>query len=281
MTTDTSSISFTAYYTGEVWRRHGLSVPALSSKQGRRLYRLGRPLELLSEWALGVSNEILLLQRHAMIDHVLTTAIEQDGVCQVLEIACGLSPRGTRFCQRYPQLRYVEADLPGMAARKRDLLAQAGELSERHRVTTVNVLDDDGPDALPAVLARELTPGKPVLVITEGLINYFAYDSIQGFWSRLAAALQPFAGSRYVTDLYPNFGWNRHARLFHAFTRVLSIATRSSVTMHFRSPTAVTEGFNAAGFRQVALHVPEAYYGVLTMPVQRVPSLVRVVEARV
>lgn len=280
MTTDTSSISFTAYYTGEVWRRHGLSVPALTSKQGQRLYQLGRPLEWLSERVLGVSNEILLLQRHAMIDHVLSTAIEQNGVTQVLEIACGLSPRGTRFSRRYPGLRYVEADLPGMAARKRELLARSGELSERHRVATINILADEGAESLAAVLAREFTPGQPVLVITEGLINYFDYASIQGFWSRLAVALRPYAGSRYVTDLYPDFAWNRHVRLFHAFTRVLGVATRSSVTLHFRSPTAVAEGFTAVGFGSVALHVPEAYYGVLAMPVQRVPSLVRVVEAR-
>lgn len=280
MTTDTSSISFTAYYTGEVWRRHGLSVPALSTTQGRTLYQLGRPLEWLSEKILGVSNKILLLQRHAMIDHVLTTAIERDGVSQVLEIACGLSPRGTRFTQRHPGLRYVEADLPGMAAHKRQLLAEAGELTDQHRVVAVNILADEGAESLVTVLARELTPGQPVLVITEGLINYFDYDSIQGFWSRLAAALRPYTGSRYVTDLYPDFAWNRHVRLFHAFMRVLSVATRSSVTLHFRSPTAVAEGFAAVGFASVALHVPEAYYGVLAMPVQRVPSLVRVVEAR-
>ena len=38
----------------------------------------------------------------------------------MLELACGLSPRGFRFTRKYGgRIRYVEADLPAMAARKK------------------------------------------------------------------------------------------------------------------------------------------------------------------
>ncbi len=64
--------------------------------------------------------ESYLLARHRAIDSLLTTAIEEHGIRQVIEVAAGLSPRGWRFAQRYgDRLTYIEADLPGMAERKR------------------------------------------------------------------------------------------------------------------------------------------------------------------
>ena len=75
---------------------------------------------------------------------------------QVVEVACGLSPRGWRFAQRYGErITYVEADLPGMAARKRAALDRIGCLSDHHRVVAVDALRDDGPDSL-ATLAETL-----------------------------------------------------------------------------------------------------------------------------
>ena len=43
---------------------------------------------------------------------LLERAIEAGGVTQVIELACGLSPRGWRFANRYGErLRSIEADL--------------------------------------------------------------------------------------------------------------------------------------------------------------------------
>ena len=104
----------------------------------------------------GASLEAYLLTRHLAIDALLERAIEGAGVTQVVEIACGLSPRGWRFAQRYGErITYVEADLPGMAARKRAALDRIGCLSDHHRVVAVDALRDDGPDSL-ATLAETL-----------------------------------------------------------------------------------------------------------------------------
>lgn len=281
--TESAGISFTAHYTGEVWQRHGLSVPFLATRQGRRLYLAARPLELAAEAMFGANNEILLLQRHNIIDDVLRRLVREEGVSQVVEIACGLSPRGTRMAREFADqgLVYVEADLPAMAARKRHLLEKAGELSERHRVISCNILERDTADALEVVFQRELDPTRKTLVITEGLINYFDYATIHGFWTRLAACLKTFPAGAYVSDLYPNFHWHRFIRMAEAFKTGLAFATKSSVTLHFDSEAAVHEGFRQAGFAQTRVHLPESYYGVLDIPVQRVPSIVRVMEHHV
>jgi len=281
--TDSSGISFTAFYTGEVWRRHGLSVPFLASRQGQWLYLAGKPVEWAGKVLLGGNNEIMLLQRHHIIDHLLEKAIMEEGVSQVVEIACGLSPRGTRMSQRFADrdLHYVEADLPGMAARKRYLLTNAGELGPRHRVIDINILEQDTPEALERVFAKELDPSRKTLVITEGLVNYFDYPTIHGFWTRLAAVLKPFPDGIYLTDLYPNFRWHRSVRVANAFKSALAVATRSQVTLHFDTEDSIRDGFSEAGFARTAVHLPESYYDVLDIPVMRTPSLVRVIENRV
>lgn len=279
---DSSGISFTAFYTGEVWRRHGLSVPFLASKQGRFLYLAGMPVEFAGKALLGTNNVIMLLQRHHIIDHVLEKAVLEEGFTQIVEIACGLSPRGTIMSRRFAgsDIRYIEADLPGMAGRKRHLLEKAGELSAQHRVIDIDILARDSENSLEAVFARELDPARKTLVITEGLVNYFDYTTITGFWSRLSRALKVFPAGLYLTDLYPNFQWHRSARIANTFKSVLAVATRSSVTLHFGNEAAIVAGFTDAGFASSHVHLPESYYGVLDIPVMRTPSLVRVIENR-
>jgi O-methyltransferase involved in polyketide biosynthesis len=279
--TDSSSISFTAYYTSEVWRQHGLSAPAFDTREGKALYWLGRPVELFAEYILGVSNDVMLLQRHLIIDDAVRRAIREDGVTQIVEIACGLSPRGTRFCAEFPELHYLEADLPGMAAHKQKLLAENGLLDNCHRVCAINILEENTDDALNTVFQRELDPSRKTLVITEGLVNYFDLPTIRGFWRRLAETLQLFPTGRYITDLYPDFKWHPVTRFVDTFIHGLAFATRSRVSLHFGSEAAIRQGFGDCGFRDTVVHIPESYYGVLPIPVQRLSSLVRVIENRI
>ena len=94
MTAPSSSISPTAYATGDFWYRHGLSTAALSTPQGRRLDRGFRLLNSGIKLASGVSIDALMLARHKGIDAVLARHIESGRVTQIIELAAGLSPRG-------------------------------------------------------------------------------------------------------------------------------------------------------------------------------------------
>lgn len=278
MSKDSSSISFTAYYTGEVWRQQGLSSPIFTNPTGQVLYQLGRPAEAMARLLAGTSIGITLLQRHQIIDAVVKQAIEQHGVSQIVEIACGFSPRGVRLREHYPHLHYIEADLPEMAARKRHLLKHHGLLSRVHQVVDLDILQPDGPLSVSQVFAKQLDPQRRTLVITEGLVNYFELAVITGFWQRLALALGPFAKAAYVTDLYPNLRWHPMVKLSRAFKHSLALATRSTVSLHFDDHDAIEMGFIDCGFESIKVHIPEAYYDVLPIPSSRVASLVRVVE---
>src|SRR6476619_3445777 len=104
-----TSISPTAYYTGAVWARHGLSHPALSTARGRLMYRSVQPAMAVTEALGGTRLEDFLLTRHLLIDSLLEEAIERGEVSQVIEVAAGLSPRGWRFAERHGErLTYIE-----------------------------------------------------------------------------------------------------------------------------------------------------------------------------
>lgn len=275
---DSAHISPSAHYTGYVWYRHRLSEPAFVTGFGRFAHAVLSPVA----WAarrFDIDLDRLLLQRHLLIDDLLREAVERQGVTQVVEIACGLSPRGRRFAQRYPQLTYVEADLAPMAARKRALLADQGWLSERHRVEAVDILATAGPKSLEALLGR-LDPNQPVLVITEGLVNYFELPVIEGFWARLAKVLRGFPQGSYLTDLYPDLREHPSYRQLRWGVGLVGALTRGRFPLHYRDHAAIEAGFAGCGFAEVAVLDPHEESARRQLPRGRLPGLVRVVAAR-
>lgn len=246
-------ISATAHYTAAVWARHGLSHPALTTPTGRLLFNALRTPMAVSQAFRGPTLEGFLLARHRLIDHLLDTAIREHDVSQVIEIACGLSPRGWRFAQRYGDgLTYVEADLPHMAARKRRALAQAGSLGAHHRVVEIDALSEEGPASLSAV-SETLDAHRGTAIITEGLISYLDREALDGLWRRIARTLAGFAYGLYLSDDVSA----EHAGLAaSAFLWVLSAFVRGRVQLHFRDDAEALGALRAAGFAHAAVHTP-------------------------
>ena len=272
-------ISPSAHYTGYVWYRHRLAEPAFVSDFGRWVHALLRPITWGARVGFGIDLENLLLQRHLLIDARLTDAIERGGVTQVVEIACGLSPRGRRFTARYPALHYIEADLPVMAARKRLLLQSQGWLTAQHQVKAVDILASAGADSL-ANLFAGLDHSQPVLVITEGLVNYFELPVIEAFWARLATQLKGFPQGTYLTELYPDLHQHPRYRQLRWGVQLVGRLTRGSYPLHYRDPEQIVAGFTGCGFSAVTVLDPDQHAQALGLPLPQVPGLVRVIEAR-
>ncbi|EDX88395.1 MULTISPECIES: class I SAM-dependent methyltransferase [unclassified Alcanivorax] len=273
---DTSSISFTALYTGHVWAKDGLSAPFFRTRGGAFLYGALAPFEYVGRKIAGGNIRTFLLQRHLLIDHRLHQLID-DGVTQVVEIACGLSPRGHRFCQQYPQLTYIETDLPDMAQRKQQLLTEHHVLSERHKVMPINIFADDGDLSLAHVLGQ-LDTRKPVVVITEGLVNYFPLAVISEFWRKLATALQHFPQGTYLTDNYPLYHGMPFYHTLKNLGRLLGAISRSQVGFHFHSDEQTVSHFLQQGFDDLTVHNPADFYSQLPIPQTRGNPMVRILE---
>lgn len=273
---NSARISFTALYTGHVWQRLGLSDPSLHTTAGRVLFNALRPAMAYGRVVAGGRDlASMLAQRHVLLDHLLHGMVERGEVGQVLEIAAGLSPRGLRYHQEFPALRYVEADLPEMAAEKRRRLAN--RLGPLHQVVSLDALTHDGPIALERVWARTLDPRLPTAVVMEGLVHYLARPDLQNLLDRLCVMLRPSSGV-LISDVSVLPEDSRGRLGVRAFLPLLAAATRGRVDLH-DADGGLAGLMGRAGFAQVVTHDPDLELATANQRT-RGRSVVRIVVAR-
>lgn len=261
-------ISPTAHYTSYVWYANDLSHEALTSNLGRVLYRALSPVNRAYLLVSRNPNlEQVLLARHRVIDELLTRAVEDGRVGQVIEIAGGLSARGYRFARRYPDLLYLEGDLPDMASHKRRALGGAGLSRPNHEVLVLDALAEG---ELETLAASRLDPKKGTAIITEGLLGYFDRPTVENLWRRFARVLARFPYGVHHADLFVGDGIETLS--VRAFARLLSVAVRGRVHMHYASPDEASDALRHAGFDHVALHAA-------SLGSDGRPAMVRIVEA--
>lgn len=271
-----AAISPTAHYTGYVWYAHGQSHDAFATRTGRLMYQALRAPNAIAHAASLPTLDGMLLARHRLIDLRLARAIESGEVSQVVEVACGLSPRGWRFAERYgSRITYIEADLPGMLANKQRILARLGGETPHHRTQEIDALAETGPTSIDALCAA-LDPARGTAIITEGLVNYFDRTTVIAMWARFARALGRFPRSLYLSDLIMREG---NGAVIAAFSWALSAFVRGKVHLHFDSAAQAEAALASA-------HLP----GTLVDPRDRASDLdgidlagagrVRIIEAR-
>ncbi len=244
-------ISFTAHYTGYIWFQEGISHPALASRKGHFFAGLMAPFESLAEHTIGDSMRTTLRQRHTLIDRRLDHWLAQYPDAQILEIAAGLSPRGWRYRQAHPGLTYVEADLPAMAAAKRQALA--GLENPPPRIEGVDLFSEEF-----TALLDSFDAARPLIIISEGLINYFSKAMLHELWTVLASGLARFTQGIYLTDLYPEPVTRRLAKVIWQSSKLLRYFSRSAFAFHFISPREVETALHAAGFVSVDVMQPHS-----------------------
>jgi O-methyltransferase involved in polyketide biosynthesis len=270
------AVSPTAHYTGETWVRNGLSHPQLATWQGRALHQAMALPNAASKAFGGPTLEGVLLARHRIIDSILDGLIK-GGVSQVVEAACGMSPRGWRFSERYGgRLTYVEADLPAMARRKRAALAQMGSLGEHHRVVELDVLRDGGPGSLES-LAEELDLAKGLAIVTEGLLTYFDDETVEALWTRLARVLGRFSKGVYLADL--RFARPDRGLPEHAFDLLLGAFVRGKVHAYRGDDATAAAELRAAGFDQARLHRGNEHPSTADLRRDPGASVIAIIEA--
>ena len=89
---------------------------------------------------------------------------------QIVELACGYSPRGLVMTQENPDLVYIETDFPTVIERKRKIIAgiDGFKPSKNHHLVSIDAIDGDLYDSLKRVINRK----KRTLVIAETLTSY-------------------------------------------------------------------------------------------------------------
>ena len=252
---DSARISPTAYYTGHVWYRNDLSDKTFYTRRGHSYFLLLQPFfRMASMVNKGVTMENLLLQRHRLIDHLLTSLIQDRGICDVVEIASGLSPRGLRFKKEFgDRIQYIEADLPDMAAHKQQIL---GNLSCGHHVVPVDATTNTGPLSIQEVIEPYLGNG-PVIFITEGLLPYFPREIVSKLWNTFSALMES-RGGVYLSNII--LGSSTPEDIFmRTFHRFLSRFVKGKTYLHFQDQTEIVQALNDAGFEHTHMHAARDY----------------------
>lgn len=255
MTQDLSQhrhISFTAHYTGYIWYSMGISHPVFATSKGKFLAKVLHPLESWAEKHVGGSMRTTLKQRHSIIDDQLTQLIQQHPDLQILEIACGLSPRSWNFRQKFPQITYRELDLPDMAKIKTQALQKLD--SEAPEVLTADIFTHDFEK-----IFHTFDSKRPLVIISEGLINYFDKTLLNKLLQGMTEYGQDFTELYYLTDIYPEPVKNKLANFIWSSSKLLKVMSRSSFTFHFINPQQVQSFFSHAGFNTVDVIQPLSF----------------------
>lgn len=191
-------LSVTALYTAQVWAWGGLPGASLfETADSKRVFDVTN-LALGAAGLLHRSRAPLrqeLLHRHTMIDHLVRDA----GTMDVLELAAGLSRRGTAFSADADRC-YTEVDLPPMIEAKRALLARTAagrEVLERPGFRLVGV------DVETDALTPWVRPRRPLFVIAEGLVIYLSAPARRQLWAKIRALAELAGELRLVFDLTP------------------------------------------------------------------------------
>ncbi len=270
----TAYISPTAHYTGSVWYNNKMGAPGLSTARGQLYYNFVRPFDwLAASLTGGLSLENSLLQRHKLIDHLLTQKIESGEVTQVVEIAAGISPRGYRFRNKYPHLKYLETDLPGMINTRRQLAQQIPEMQQH--LIELDALNDD----YMTVLGKRLDQSQACAMITEGLIGYLNKPQAEQVWSRVFSFMSHFNSGTYYTDMH--VAEHNQNVVVDLFKRGLALFVGNTIEWAFETDEEVINAMKKNGARAIVLHNPDDFITSLGLPRVKTSSVVRIACAEV
>lgn len=170
------------------------------SERADALFRDPYARKLAGDRGMQIAAAMPFAQRHSwsyvartwLVDQVIEHEVRQ-GTDVVINLAAALDSRPYRM-QLPASLRWVEVDLPDILNYKQEVLATERPVCTLERVP-LDLTDTAGRRALFQRLGAE---AKRVLVVSEGLIVYFAADGAAELARDLAG---PSSFRRWVTDL--------------------------------------------------------------------------------
>lgn len=134
--------------------------------------------------------------------------VRHRGHLVVVELGAGFSPRGIELARDFPDIEYIEIDLPGVVEAKRQRLEKVpgfGPPSNLHW---------HGADLEFRPLREVLGPRPIDLLSADGLLSYFPLDHIARILRGIAASLVP--GGVFVGDI----GWRSGMRHVQKAARI-------------------------------------------------------------
>lgn len=230
-------VSLTALYTAQHWIKGGYPFAKyFDTLRGRLVYWLSALVSRLPFVGQGIRyyNQQLWL-RHQVVERFIET-YKPD---VLIDLGCGLSPRGIARAKATPGLKVLEGDLAFIVSIKKALLEPCLP-QENYQLQTVDLLKD----SLESLTAG-LSPSDRVLVITEGVIDYFTFEQKRAVWTRLNELVAFFEEAAYLQEVNLTLG---SPRLTQLIARVLGVTVEDRM---YPTGDAALEDLRACGFATV------------------------------
>ena len=252
------NIGPTAHYTAYVWHRLGLPYADLfHTPRGAALFWGFRGA---GEWVAAVLPRLPSMVQYLELRHrLIDLELERIGPDRVVELGAGLSRRGVTLAADRG-IRVTEVDLPHMVAAKQARLAKAPKalrraLEGRFEVVSRDLTDHDFADWLSSELSGAARP----VVISEGVLGYFAPSDRSALARAIARALGNAGGGSFLCDLRSGEGGRAVAAAATVVRAGIRVATRGrGARADFESLDAVSDFFSEAGFSSATALSPAA-----------------------
>lgn len=186
---------------------------------------------------------------------------------QIIELACGYSPRGLIMTQRDPSLVYIETDFPAVIERKRRILEEIESsegiaLSKNHHLVSLDAIEGDISQSLRSLIDKN----KRTLVIAETLANYLNPSEHDFLMDNVEKMLDRFKHGAYLSH-------EGKSRLPGFFGKLLlfyrdRIAKTKSYT-HFENALQIRSYFLQRGFKKIEVVDSEESNNIIYLVVRK------------
>ena len=274
-------ISIIARYTAYTWFRNGLLPHAFLPDKAALFYWIVRPVNSLLAWFFGNSLEAFLLQRHLIIDHLLERELGVAPVTAVVEIGAGYSARGHLLLKRLQgqRLIYLELDLPNVVACKRQML-EAAAVKPLPLLLECDINARATPDSLREIILQHVPRQARLVLLTEGLMDYFGKDAVHAIWTEMADILRTYEGGVYLSDIAPRAADHPAYNYMRTIMYIIQKLVGRKYPPFFANDDEVAIALRAAGFNAEVLN-PAAFHTLLPARAREPKPLVRLIRATV
>lgn len=170
---------------------------------------------------------------------------------QIIELACGYSPRGLIMTQKNKSLIYIETDFPEVIDKKKKILKEISLtekiiLSKNHLLVNVDALDADPYQTLKKTLDKR----KRTLIIAETLTSYLNPSEHEFLIKNIKNLLSNVREGAYLSNEARGMLPGVFGKML-LFYRDLVAKTRSY--KHFSNKEGIKEFFLKKGFKEVKI----------------------------
>jgi len=251
-----NKIAFTAEAIALMRDREGtdkFSKYFVSSKTQQRYKTIGRfiPSSYLSQ----------LFHRRVQLSEDINQLISAYKPQQIIELACGYSPRGLLMTQKNPKLVYIETDFVSVIERKKKIFkeveaAEKIQLSKNHHLIGIDVIGSN----LYSSLKTLINKNKRTLVVAETLNSYLNPAEFDFSIQNILALLKRTNNGAYLSH-------EGKSRLPGFFGKMLLFyrdrIAKTKSYKHFASVREIRESFLERGFKKVQTLNSEASNNII------------------